>query len=37
MDDVTATLLTQGVDKFVEPMDALLAAIDARRSELVSA
>ena len=37
MVDVTGTLLTQGVEKFVEPMDALLAAIDARRTELVSA
>ncbi|MEI2701587.1 MAG: transaldolase [Baekduia sp.] len=37
MADVTATLLTQGVDKFVEPMDALLAAIEARSAELVSA
>ena len=35
--DVTQTLLPQGVQKFVEPMDALLAAIDAKRAELVSA
>jgi transaldolase len=31
MDDVTDLLLREGVDKFVEPMDSLLAGIDAKR------
>jgi len=31
LDDVTALLLTQGIEKFVEPMDKLLAGIETRR------
>lgn len=34
LDDVTDTLLKQGVDKFVEPMESLLAGIEQRRAQV---
>jgi transaldolase len=34
LDDVTDTLLRDGVDKFVEPMEKLLAGLEAKREEL---
>lgn len=36
LDDVTATLLKQGVEKFVEPMQALLAGIEQRRTQVLT-
>ena len=34
MGDVTKTLLTQGIDKFVEPFDALIAGIEQKRERV---
>ncbi len=36
LDDVTAKLLSDGVDKFVEPMEKLLAGLDAKREAIVT-
>ncbi len=36
MDDVTATLLREGVDAFVTPMQKLLAGIEAKREAIFS-
>jgi transaldolase/glucose-6-phosphate isomerase len=36
LDDVTDKLLRDGVDKFVEPMDKLLAGIDEKREAIVT-
>jgi transaldolase / glucose-6-phosphate isomerase len=36
LEEVTATLLTQGVDAFVTPMEKLLAGIDAKREAIVT-
>ena len=36
LEDVTAKLLREGVEKFVEPMEALLAGIDEKREAIVT-
>ncbi|MEA2284208.1 MAG: transaldolase / glucose-6-phosphate isomerase, partial [Solirubrobacteraceae bacterium] len=36
LDDVTAKLLQDGVDKFVEPMEKLLAGLDEKREAIVT-
>jgi transaldolase/glucose-6-phosphate isomerase len=36
LEDVTSQLLREGVDKFVEPMEALLAGIDEKREAIVT-